>query len=34
MILTKRLLWFVALWLMGVGVVTAIGLVIRLFLKA
>lgn len=28
----KRLLWFVALWLAGVGTVTAIGLVIRAFL--
>lgn len=32
--LTKRLLWFVGLWIMGVATVGAIGLVIRLFLKA
>jgi hypothetical protein len=29
----QRWLWFLALWLAGVGTVTAIGLVIRLFLR-
>lgn len=28
----KRIFWFVALWVAGVGVVSAIGLVIRAFL--
>jgi len=28
----RRWLWFVGLWLAGVGAVTAIGLVIRMFL--
>jgi hypothetical protein len=29
----RRLLWFIGLWLAGVLSVTAIGLVIRLFLR-
>jgi len=28
----QRWLWFIALWVGGVGAVTALGLVIRLFL--
>ena len=30
---TKKALWFVGLWLAGVGTVTVVGLVIRAFLK-
>jgi hypothetical protein len=30
--LGKRLMWFVLLWIGGVAAVTAIGLVIRMFL--
>ncbi|MDQ1194458.1 hypothetical protein QE435_000148 [Rhizobium sp. SORGH_AS 787] len=29
----RKTMWFIALWLAGVGTVAAIGLLIRLFLK-
>lgn len=29
----KRLIWFLALWLAGVGAVTLVGLAIRMFLQ-
>ncbi|WP_315702706.1 MULTISPECIES: DUF2474 domain-containing protein [unclassified Bradyrhizobium] len=31
--LAKRLLWFAALWLAGVGTVAAVAFVLRLWLK-
>ena len=31
--LTKRLLWFAALWLAGVGTVAAVAFILRLWLK-
>mgnify|MGYP005822941891 CR=1 FL=1 len=31
--LAKRLLWFVALWLAGVGTVAAVAFILRLWLK-
>lgn len=30
---TRQVLWFIALWLAGVASVTAVGLVIRMFLS-
>ena len=31
--LTQKLLWFVALWLVGVGSVASVGYILRLWIK-